>query len=393
MQMHMHRTIVATFFGWWLLGAFAVPAWAQVGSITAGRDHFCALTTAGAVQCWGFNVTGALGDGTTATRRTPVPVSSLGSGVQAITAGNSHTCALTTAGAVLCWGSNQFGFLGNGTTTNSLTPVAVTGLSSGVQAIGAGQSHTCAVTTAGAVLCWGHGVNGQLGNGSTANRLMPFPVTSLDSGVQAVAGGNFHACALTTTGAVQCWGTNTSGQLGDGTTLPRPTPALVTSLSSGVQAIAVGGLHSCALTTAGATQCWGSNVFGQLGDDTTMRRTTPVTVIGLGSGVQAVAAGETHTCAVTMTGAVQCWGSNSLGELGDGTTMQGLTPVAVNGLGNGMRAVAAGRHNTCALSTGGVVLCWGRNDAGQLGDGTQTQRSTPVVVLGDWLQVFRDGFE
>jgi alpha-tubulin suppressor-like RCC1 family protein len=192
---------------------------------------------------------------------------------------------------------------------------------------------------------------------------------------------------------VQCWGVNASGQLGDGTTVGRLTPVPVTSLSSGVQAIAVGGLHSCALTTAGATQCWGSNVFGQLGDDTTISRTTPVPVIGLGSGVQAVAAGDTHTCAVTMTGALRCWGSNILGELGDGTTIQRLTPVAVTGSGSGVQAVAAGRHNTCALSTGGVVLCWGRNDAGQLGDGTQTQRSTPVVVLGDWLQVFRDGFE
>jgi len=358
--------------------------------VAAGGLHTCAVTTAGGVKCWGYNGTRQLGDGTTASKSTPVDVVGLGSGVAAITAGWGHTCALSTAGGVKCWGSNGYGQLGDGTSghgTSKTTPVAVSGLGSGVAAIAAGSVHTCALTTAGGVKCWGHNSVGQLGDGSTTNKSTPVDVLGLGSGVTAIAAADNHTCALTTAGGVKCWGVNHSGQLGDGTTTDKRTPVDVVGLGSGVAAIAAGKVHTCALSTAGGVKCWGRNRSGQLGDGTTANKSTPVAVVGLGSGVVAIAAGgDGHTCALTTAGGVKCWGANYSGQLGDGRITQTPpfgkpTPVAVVGLGSGVAAIDAGGVHTCALSTAGGVKCWGSNGSGQLGDGTTTNRYTPVDVI------------
>ncbi|MFQ5343763.1 MAG: hypothetical protein ACE5F6_19645, partial [Anaerolineae bacterium] len=299
-------------------------------------------------------------------------------GVTAIAAGDFHTCVLTVNGGVKCWGRNDSGQLGDGTTTRRYTPVDVSGLTSGVTAIAPGAYHTCALTAAGGVKCWGAGGFGQLGDGATTQRTTPVDVVGLSSGVQAITGG----CALTTAGGVKCWGRNDSGQLGDGTTTNRTTPVDVVGLSSGVVAIATGGSHSCALTTGGGVKCWGYNHYGQLGDGTTTDRHTPVDVVGLSSGVQAIAAGALDVCALTMGGGVKCWGWNWYGQLGDGTTTSRHTPVDVVGLSSGVQAISSGWWNTCALTMGDGVKCWGYNGYGQLGDGTSTNRSTPVAVPG-----------
>jgi alpha-tubulin suppressor-like RCC1 family protein len=353
-----------------------------VQQVVSGTFHTCAVTTAGAVQCWGNNAFGQLGDGTNTDQATPQPVTGLGSGVVAIAAGQVHTCALTTAGAVQCWGANVHGQLGDSSTTNKSAPQPVTGLASGVAAIAAGEFHTCALTTAGAVQCWGRNVSGQLGDGTTTSKSTPQPVAGMASGVAAISGGTVHTCALTTAGAVHCWGTNNEGQLGDGSTTNKSTPQPVTGLASGVAAIAAGGYHTCALTTAGATQCWGSNAYGQLGNGNITSKTTPQPVIGLANGVAAIAAGENYTCALSIAGAVQCWGYNDLGQLGDGSITAKSTPQPVTGLANGVAAIAAGETHTCALTTAGAVQCWGFNDYGQLGDGSTTGATSPQPATG-----------
>ena len=341
---------------------------ANFAAVVAGEFHTCALTTGGAVWCWGDNPYGQLGDGTTTQRMTPVAVK-LEADIVAIAAGADHTCALTTGGAVTCWGGNWDGQLGDGTTSNHLDPVAVSGLGSGVAAIAAGGDHTCALTTAGAVMCWGTNYDGQLGDGTTDERPTPVAVQGLESGVVAIAAGLMHTCALTTSGAAKCWGTNYTGQLGDGTIDTRLTPAAVSGLGGGAAAIAAGGYHTCALLDGGAARCWGGNRDGQLGDGTTDDRLTPTPVSGLSSGVAAIAAGAYHTCALLNGGAVRCWGSNQYGQLGDATTGDRLlTPAAVRGLGSGVAAIAAGDDHTCVLTTGGAVKCWGSNEYGQLGN-------------------------
>ena len=358
----------------------------SINKIAAGDAHTCALTTGGAVKCWGGNWLGQLGDGTTTMRLTPVYVSGLGSGVSAIAAGlwnyGGHTCALTTGGAVKCWGKNLTGQLGDGTTTNRSIPVDVSGLSSGVAAIAAGAYHTCALTTGGWVKCWGGNQWGQLGDGTTTGHLTPVIISSLGNRVAAITAGISYTCALTTGGAVKCWGNNAEGELGDGTITNRSIPVDVSGLNSGVQAISAGWAHTCALTTGGAVKCWGYNSHGQLGDGTTTNRTIPVDVNGLSSGVIAVIAGTDHTCTLMAGGAVKCWGYNQYGQLGDGTTTTRLTAVDVSGLGSGVQTIAAGTFHTCAITTGGGVKCWGLNDSGQLGDGTTSDRLTPVIVIG-----------
>ena len=350
--------------------------------VTAGAKHTCVLTAGGGVACWGANDSGQLGDGTTTDRLAPVPVTGFATGVAAIAAGDYHTCLLTTAGGVKCWGRNRNGQVGDGTTTNRTAPVAVSGLASGVLAVTAGAYHTCALTTAGGVKCWGYNTLRQIGDGTTTDRPTPVTVSGLASGVAAVKAGTNHTCAVMNDGGVKCWGSNSNGQLGDGTTDQPSVPVRVSGVTSGVAAVTAGAFHTCVVMTTGGAMCWGGNTTGQLGDGTTTARSVPVAVIGLAPGVTAIAGGNSHTCALTAGGGVQCWGGNEYGQLGFGPWRgQALLPVWVVGLTAGVAAIEAGDYHTCAVTTGGGLACWGANGSGQLGDGTTTNRDTPTPVV------------
>ncbi len=351
---------------------------AQIG---AGTVMTCILTTAGGVKCWGNNVFSSLGNGSTLDSPGAADVVGLTSGVTAIAVGGYHACALTSAGAVKCWGSNDNGQLGNGTKSSQTSPITVNGLGAGVIAIAAGREHTCAVTAAGALKCWGGNYDGQLGDGTTTGRDVPTDVAGLGSAISAVAANYAHTCALTTAGGVKCWGANDEGQLGNGNTQEQHQPVAVSGLASGAGAIAVGGTHTCARMQGGGLKCWGANDNGQVGDGTTAGRLAPVDVIGLGGSVSAVAAGNAHTCAVLSGGSAKCWGSNRDGQLGDGTTTTHAAPVAVSGLSAGVTLVAAGDEHSCAVAAG-AVKCWGANHDQQLGDGATRPRLTPVGVVG-----------
>jgi len=357
-----------------------------VASITSGGSHTCALMAGGGVKCWGSNVNGQLGNGTTSRSTVPVDVSGLTSGAASISAGTSHTCALTTGGGVKCWGANGQGRLGDGTMTDRTTAVEALGLTGGVAAISAGVSHTCALTVTGGVTCWGSNGNAQLGDGTTTLRTSPTPVSSLASGVASVSAGAYHTCAITVAGGVKCWGYNGQGRLGDGTTTQRPLAVDVLGLTSGVTAVSAGGGHTCGLTAAGAVKCWGNNGSGQVGDGTAISRTTAVDVLDLPGAVAFITGGDGHTCALTKEGGVKCWGHNLYGQLGDGTSASRTKAVGVSGLAGGLPAglsrMATGYDHTCALTSGGGVKCWGYNYQGQLGDGTTTSRATAVDVPG-----------
>ena len=369
--------------------ATAAVTSAFVKLASGGTQHTCGITPAGQVKCWGTNTVGQLGDGTMTQRLTPVAVADpeLTSGVSSIVAGNTFSCALLSTGTVKCWGSNTNGTLGDGTNTSSTIPVTVTGLTN-VVGIAAGRYHACAITSLGTAKCWGGNNKGQLGNGLIVNSNVPVDVTGLTN-VAAMDGGQFHTCALTTAGGVKCWGSNVEGALGDGTQIQRNTPVDVLTLTSGVIAIGIGFSHGCAVTTAGAAKCWGSDGYGELGDARSGTYSlTPVDVSGLTSGVADITAGASFTCAVTTAGAAKCWGKGGNGELGDGTPFKRLdsttkrtTPVNVVGLGSGVATIIAGTYHTCAALTGGGLNCWGEGKDGQLGNGVLAVQTSPVSVL------------
>jgi len=356
---------------------------AQAGSaIVAGGTHACALTSDGGVKCWGENGLGQLGDGTNTPRNTAGFVRGLRSGVVALAAHLHHTCALTDLGGVKCWGHNVEGQLGDGTKSNRNKPAFVKGLRSGVIDVAAGGFHSCAVLETGRAKCWGDNLRGQLGDGTNIDRLTPVFVKKL-SGVAIIDAGYRHTCAVTAAGRAKCWGNNHYGQLGDGNHLIefQPTPVNVLGLTSGVTAITGGADSTCAQINDGSAKCWGWNNSGKLGDGTTEDRREPVLVKQFQNGGPGISTTFLHTCALTSNGGVRCWGSNGQGQLGDGTTDDRHIRVAVTGLGGVVTAIAAGNTHSCAKLENGRAKCWGDNFFGQLGDGTNIDRLTPVKVI------------
>jgi alpha-tubulin suppressor-like RCC1 family protein len=303
----------------------------------------------------------------------------------ALAAGANHNCAVTTTGpavanaggGVVCWGRNQWGQLGNGGGASSSVPVPVTGLDSGVRTVSAGHSYTCALTEAGAVWCWGNNSSGQLGNGTTTDSAVPVQVTGLQSGVVAISAGDYHACAITNDGDAMCWGQGRAGALGNGQSRSSSTPVSPVGLGAGVVAISAGGFHTCAILTDGHAKCWGLNANGQLGNGSTGLEPRPVDVTGVGSLVQ-IAAGAQHTCAIDANGAALCWGRNQAGQIGDATVEDKQSPTPVQGLSSGVSEITAGTFHSCATTTEGV-LCWGSDIVGQFGNGSNSGVAAPIA--------------
>lgn len=335
--------------------------------ITTGSEHACAITSVGGVKCWGWNQDGQLGDGTTTDRNTAVQALGLTNGVTSVSARSFHTCAVQS-GVAKCWGNNAWGQLGDGTTTNSAIPVAVAGLSN-VIAIAAGQSHTCALVIDGTVKCWGHNGWGQLGDGTGKDSKAPVTVAGLVN-VKAIASGVDFTCALDAGGGVRCWGFNDQGELGHFPPGSAYSPVPVDGLGSGVAAITAGPEHACALLVGGAVKCWGWDHFGQLGVD--LRNIggepasfTPVSV-PLTTSALAVAAGYATTCFVTSAMGVKCTSMISIDD--------------VKGL-QGANAISVGSDHACTLLDDGSAWCWGGNGNGDLGNGGAPANG-PVRVIG-----------
>ncbi len=357
-----------------------------VQSISVGTTHSCAVTGAGGVKCWGSNDYGMVGVSGDTVQPLPVDVQGLASGVRKVSTGQSHTCALMESGAVKCWGSNLQGQHGSGSLIGmSSTPIDVVNLGEPAVDIDGTHGHVCAAMASGAVMCWGDNGSWQLGSSGASQSRTPLGVSGV-AGVVSVHTGSAHTCARTGTGAARCWGNGSLGQLGDPNApsdwYVRVDPVW---LGTRVRALAAGPFFNCAMLQADVglhyVRCWGENESGQVGVPLRNEVLEPVDLPSL-SAVASIDAGGSHTCAVMSSGSAQCWGSNVAGQLGDGTGTDRVAPTEVQGLGAAVRSISAGRGHTCATNVAGGLQCWGSNAFGKLGDGTTQNRLLPVDVTG-----------
>lgn len=341
-----------------------------------------AAVCASLVACGGVSV--EVGGGSTDGGIPAPPPASGGGNVDGappaiMAAGTRHTCVVDSAHTVWCWGANNLGQLGNGTRVDSARPVQVPGLQD-VLAITAGGDHSCALQDGGAILCWGAGDLGQLGQGRFADSLEPVAVQGLTTAAVSVAAGRTHTCAVTDDGKVRCWGSNASGQLSRPTTgvdavASSRLPLLIPGLAGTMVVLGAGRDHTCAARTQGTPRCWGANAQGQLGNGTAGAVATALDVQGISGSVVALAGGAMHSCAILDTGAMFCWGSNTLGELGTGTASADPSLVAVQATsltGRDYVALSLGDKFSCAVAPLrvqqlGTAVCWGQNTNGELG--------------------------
>jgi len=355
--------------------------------VTAGAYHSCALFSNGSVKCWGRNGNGQLGNKTF--KGTTHPEAVLGiTSVRAISAGGFHTCALLDGGRVACWGTNDSGQIGDGPFGGVSLPKEMAHIEDAV-AVSAGSRHTCALlsatlenesSTRGTVHCWGGNQEGQLGIGtSPESSSVPVPVPKITKAKTISAGGS-HSCVLLSGGSIACWGGNEKGQLGRGLESGPAGPWVVAGIEDAI-AVSAGGSHSCAVLSNGSVRCWGENNNGQLGTAQPGNSPEPLRVPGIENAV-AVTAGAFHSCAQLKDGTLKCWGSNDNGQLGVNATENASSenastlgsgsstrsPLAVPAM-SAAAAVSAGAFHTCALDEAKRIECWGTNDSGQIGIG------------------------
>jgi hypothetical protein len=340
-------------------------------TLSTGSGHSCGINTLGVLKCWGQNTQGQLGDGTKNDSNTPIDIDSTTS-YASISAGVTHTCGITTSQTLKCWGNNTKGQLGDGTTIARSTPTVIDGSTSYATAI-AGNQTTCGITTTGVLKCWGNNSNGQIGDYTTTNKLLP---TIIDFGTlySLVSPGNLFTCGITTGGVAKCWGDNSSGQLGDGTTTERHRPNYVND-SDTYSTVSTGKGHStCGVTSAGTLKCWGQNTQGQLGDSTTTGRKAPTTINPPNTLYASVAEGSDYACAITTSGALNCWGNYDHSQINSSSS-----PVAVDA-SNPYNYITGGGSHICGITQAGIYTCWGLNTYGQLGDSTNQDSNSPISL-------------
>jgi len=372
----------------------ASVSWSKV---ELASNFAVALRTDGSLWSWGYNANGELGQGTQTTyRASPLNVTGNTTWAQ-ISAGGAFLLAIKSDGTLWSWGNNIYGQLGDRSQVSKSSPVLVSGpTGASWAAIAAGASHALGITTTGKIYGWGYNFNGQVGNNSTSNVSSPVLVAGAGSvsSWSAVAAGLLHSLAITTDGRLYAWGTNSSNQLGDTTATTRSSPVLVSGPATTSWAtLGAGDNHSLAITTTGQLYAWGNNFNGQLGILLTNNRAAPELVSGpAATSWSAIKGGAFHTLGITTTNQLYAWGGNSNGQLGDLTTVDKSSPVLVSGpTSTSWSSLSTGSQHSLAIATTGRLYAWGRNNNGQLGDTTLTSVSSPILVSGpaatSWIAV------
>lgn len=355
--------------------------------MSSGQSFNCAVLADKTVKCWGGNALMQLGDSTVTNRLTPIVVPHLSS-IASISSGFNHSCVIDDDSVNRCWGLNSEGQLGDGATQVRMQAQVVAGLS-GVKSMGVGVNHTCVVLSDKSIECWGDNTNGQLGDGTNTSRTSRAKVLGITNATVVVSSDKY-SCALLESAEVKCWGVNDKGQIGSGDLVDHNVPVLVGTINNAI-AVSLGHKHSCALLSTGTMKCWGYNWQGALGNNTTIDSSTPVDVLGLSS-ISEIALGDYFSCA-RISGEVKCWGANWGYRLGIGDGAPRTQPdISIVGINNAISIVASGAHGCVILATG-PVKCWGGNQAGALGDGTEVSVAVPSAVLNvsSITKVFANG--
>ncbi len=360
----------------------------RVTQISAGRRGTCAVLDKGTTECWGWGMITTRDPGTI--QSTPVAIDNLFD-VAKVSIGGAYACALLGDQTIKCWGHAWEGQLGDGSTADfSRIPVVVSNISSAKQ-MSTGFNHACALLNDQTVQCWGGGNSGALGNGGTTDQFSPVAVSNISSASQVLA-GNGRTCAILINGTVQCWGSLsyfyfdwgqliTEGEEGEWEERqpPQLIPVPVNHIFNATQ-LSDGYVHTCALLSDKTVQCWGSGVYGQLGNDSTADQSSPVAVNTISDATQISVGGYT-SCALLSTGTIKCWGSGEYGQLGNGSSDNQSIPVTVSGITNAIQ-MSVGVQHACALLSNYDVKCWGSGVDGQLGNGSTESQSIPVTVSG-----------
>ncbi|MDN4174973.1 cutinase family protein [Nocardioides sp. SOB77] len=355
-------------------GVVVVTVPAGPAAVSAGGQTSCEVRESGSAWCWGRNNFGQVGDGSTTTRTLPVEVVG-GETWTSISTSGATTCGVRADGTLWCWGLDNHGQLGIGRGPARPTPVQV-GTSSSWTSVSAGWFHTCGTRANGSLWCWGSNLRGQLGDGTFTMRGRPTRVGTA-SDWSSVATGGWFTCATRTGGTAWCWGQNTFGQLGAPVGEPQPVP---TQLATGTSwtGLDAGWAHACGTTVEGAALCWGLNDRGQLGDGTRILRPAPEPVAGDRIWTS-ITTGDATTCGVDNTGSAWCWGSGRYGQVGDGSRSTRTVPTLVVGEQRWLSLDAGWFHACGGVDTGGTA-CWGNNELGQVGDGSTTDQPLPEGV-------------
>lgn len=348
--------------------------------------HTCMTTTWGTVQCRWINSSRQLADGTITQRTSPVASTQRWSSIMQIDAGTVASFAVSTTWQLRAIWVNTNGQLGDGTLTTRTAPVNIL---TGVLRVYNTEFHTCAIMNDTSLKCRWRNANGQVWDGTTTQRTSPVNVSL--TGIADMALQQLSTCALKIDGTVRCRWSNTNGRLGDGTITQRTTPTAVTWWLTGIIQIAAGASHACALKSNGTVWCWGLNNRWQLWDGTVTQRLVPTITAGSLTGIVSIAASNEASCALKNNGKIFCRGRNSNGEVGDGTITQRTSPTAVIGMTTWsahqiFSTALAGRH-FCASSTTWALYCWGLNSNGQWGNGTTTTPSTSPIAVSGWATI------
>ena len=364
------------------------------GSVSAGTDYTVALKSDGTFWAWGDNSYGQLGDGTTIDSLVPVQEDTSANDWSSVSTGYSHTTALKSDGTLWAWGDNGRGQLGDGTTTESLVPVQEDTAATDWSSVSAGGWHTIALKSDGTLWAWGQNRGGRLGDGTTIDSLVPIQESTAATDWSSVSAGGYHTVALKSDGTLWAWGSNSNGQLGDGTTTSSLVPLQESTAATDWSSISVGSDHTVAIKSDGTLWSWGYNVAGQLGDGTKTDSSVPVQESTAATDWISSSAGYEHTVALKSDGTLWGWGDNNRGELGNGTTTDSLVPVQEDTAATDWSSISAGNWHTVALKSDGTLWAWGLNDKGQLGNGTIANSSVPVrenTAATDWISVSAGG--